>query len=368
MALLHFNNVGIAALTVAVPDFIQKINTNPEFVYAAYARNFIKKMGIRQRHISLTEQTCTDLGYAAIIKALNKAKWKSESIDALIFLSQTPDFNPGTGNSFMLLNHLGLSGDILAFDITLGCSSFPYGLSVCSSLLQQNGINRIAMVCGDTQWSFTTNKESLLQEGVFIFGEGTAVLLLENEYNKSIDIALHSDGKGYKYLYNPCAGSRNNWRHGRMIHLDDGTQVPVLPAKSGTYMDGVEITAFSTNTVVSSIKDFLANIKMDINSYDGLILHQANKQIINAIARKLDTKNIDVPISLDRYGNTSGASVLLTIADAYANKGNREIDLCIAAYGIGLSWGVASLRINSDKIEPIFTCSERFEEGFIDPN
>ncbi len=368
MALLHFDNVGIAALACAVPSFVQKINTDPGFAHASYVKSFVKKMGVTQRHISITEQTCTDLGYAALMRALTKAQWETDSLDALIFMSQTPDFNPGTGNAFVLLNHLGLSTRVLAFDITLGCSSFPYGLSVCASLLQQKAINRIAMICGDTQWSFTAEKESLLQENIFIFGEGTAALLLEKSTDNPIDIALYSDGSGYKYLYNPCSGSRNNWRHGSTMRLRDGAQIPVLPAKAGAFMDGIEITVFSTQTVVSSITNFLAGIGRPITSYDGLVLHQANKQIVNTIAKKLGADTIDVPLSLDRYGNTSGASVLLTMADAYAGRRDKALDLLVAAYGVGLSWGLVSMRLDPAVVEPIFTSDCRFEEGFIDPD
>lgn len=364
MAILHFDNVGIASLTCAVPEFTQQVNEDPDFVGAAYIKNFVKKIGIRQRQVSLIEQTSSDLGHAAVERALNAAGWEAQSLDALIFLTQMPDFNPGTGNAFVMHKHLGLPPSCMAFDITLGCSSFPYGLAVCASFLQQEHIHRIAMISGDNVWSCVPGKDALLGENAFLFGEGTTALLLEKKEDSPLDLSLFSDGAGYEYLFNPVAGSRNNWRAGTTITLCNGREVEVPRAKGGQYMDGPEITVFSTTTVVDAIKGFLERIGRSISSYDGLVLHQANRQIVRTIAKRVGADEGKVPLSLDRYANTSGASVPLTIADAY---GGREgmLSLLTCAYGIGLSWGIASFNIDAAVIQPIFRTDRRFDEGYI---
>lgn len=364
MALLHFDNVGIAALACAVPEFTQCVNEDPDFEYAAYVRSFLKKIGIRQRQVSLIEQTTTDLGHAAVENALAKAGWAAESLDALIYLSQMPDFNPGTGNAFVMHKRLGLPFSCMAFDITLGCSSFPYGLAVCASLLQQAHINRIAMISGDNVWSCVPCKEVLLGENVFLFGEGTTALLLEKREDSPIDLSLLSDGSGYEYLFNAAAGARNNWRQGKTLRLSSGQEITVPPARGGQYMDGPEITTFSTTTVVDALREFLERTGRPISAYDGLILHQANRQIVRAIAKRIGATEAQVPLSLDRYANTSGASVPLTIADAYAGR-EGMLSLLACAYGIGLSWGIASFNIDASVIQPIFKTDRRFDEGYI---
>lgn len=365
MAILHFDNVGIAALACAVPEITQCVNEDPGPEDAAYVRSFVKKIGIRQRQISLCEQTTTDLGHAAVEKALAFAGWEANSLDALIYLSQMPDFNPGTGNAFVMHKHLGLPSSCMAFDITLGCSSFPYGLVVCASLLQQAHINRVAMISGDNVWSCVPRKEMLLGENVFLFGEGTTALLLEKKENSPLDASLFSDGSGYQYLFNPVAGSRNNWRTGTKITLENGNEVEVPSSKGGQYMDGPEITAFSTTTVVDAIRGFLERIGRPISSYDGLVLHQANRQIVRTIAKRVGADEAQVPLSLDRYANTSGASVPLTIADAYGGRREGMLSLLTCAYGIGLSWGIASFNIDAAVIQPIFRTDRRFDEGYI---
>lgn len=207
MAYLHFDNIGIAALAGAVPEFVQHINTDPHHPRAAYIHDYMRQTGIRQRHISITEQTATDLGFAAIQLALERAGWRAADLDALVFVGQTPDFNPGTGNSYVMHNHLKMRDDAFALDLAQGCAGFPYGLSVCASYLRQPGIRRVAMVAGDTFWVDYANREELLGAADFLSGEGSIAILLEKRADSPLALALYSDGSGYCSLYSPAVGA-----------------------------------------------------------------------------------------------------------------------------------------------------------------
>lgn len=361
MAFLHFDNVGIAALAGALPEHVQKINMDPAHPRAAYIAQFVKQTGVRQRHISITEQTATDVGYIAMLKAMERAGWEADSLDGLIFLTQTPDFNMGTGNAFVLHNHLGMREDALVFDIAQGCASFPSGLSVCAALLQQPHIKRIAMVTGDAHWQQAPSRKALLAQSVFLHGEGCTALLLERRDDSPMDISLYSDGKGYCFLYNPWGGIRHAWR-----------KVPgILPNgevyKGGSYMDGMEITSFSTMRVVDTIKEFLKRQNRTMDDYDGLVLHQANRQIIKTMARRLKVDLSKVPMTIEHLANTDGASATLTLVDAYAGCRKDQLKLLISAFGIGLSWGVVSLTIDPAVIAPMVTTSNRFDQDFLKP-
>lgn len=362
MALLHFENIVIAALAGALPEHVQKIDMDPRHPRAAYITSFVKQTGVRQRHVSITEQTATDLGYTALRKALDRAGWEANSLDGLIFLTQTPDFNNATGNAFVLHNHLGLNQDTLAFDIAQGCASFPYGLSVCAALLQQPHIRRLAMVSGDTFWPMYSSAEDLLADSTFLIGEGSTALLLEKKESLPIDISLHSDGSGYHFLYHPLAGVRNAWRSVPGI-MPNGE----VYEGGGSYMDGMEITSFATMRVVDSIKGFLGELGKGLDNYDGLVLHQANRQIVKTMARRLKVDMDKVPTTMECLGNTNGASVTLTMVDAYADCKKERLNLLISAFGIGLSWGVVSLTIDPSVIVPMLTCSNRFEDDFLKP-
>ena len=356
---LEFNNIHIAALAGAVPSYVQKIEPE-KAIDSNYVRNFQKQTGILQRHISLTEQSSTDMAYGAAIKALEKADWEAKSLDALVFLSQMPDFNIGTGNAFIMHGRLGLPHNVLAYDITLGCSSFPFGLATCASLLQQKNINRCLMLTCDAQWHQYANKEELLSDQSFLHGEGATAILLEKKSNDELFVDLYSDGTGYHYLFNPFANVRNAWRMDKKVILPDGSDF--FCQGRHNYMDGLEITMFSTTTVVESMKKFIEMRNKNIDDYDGLVLHQANMQIMKTIAKRMKISMDKVPVSVDRFANTSGTSLSLTLVDAYAMCPKDKLRLLTCAFGIGLSWGIAEIELEPSVIAPIFQYDGRCDE------
>lgn len=358
---LEFDNIRIAGIAAVVPSYVQKIEpektANPDYI-----RNFQKQTGIKQRHISLTEQTGTDLAYGATLKVLERAGWEKDSIDAVVFLSQMPDFNIGTGNAFIMHNRLNLPANVLAYDITLGCSSFPFGMATCASLLQQKNINRILVLSSDPHWHLYNNKEELLADQSFLHGEAaTAVLLEKRSPGSELSMDLYTDGSGYRSLFNPFAGVRNTWRQDKTVALPEG--VELRHSGKYNYMDGLEITLFSTTTVVESIKKFMQGKNRTAEDYDGLVLHQANMQIMKTIARRLKFPMDKVPVTVDRFANTSGTSLPLTLVDAYAGHQKNKLRLLTCAFGIGLSWGVAEIELEPEVISPVFTYDGRFDDA-----
>ena len=366
MPYLDFSNVSIAALAGCTPTPVQSLEkakkSIPEKVIA-----FQKLTGVIERHISLTRQTAVDLGCSAAKRAMNSIGWGPESLDGIIFLTQTPDFNAGTGNSFLAHYILGLRSDALAFDIPLACSSFPYGLSVAASLLQQQHIQRLLVISGDSQWHFYPDGNPVAYpDSAFMFGESATALLLEKDQTaKRMTIALHTDGSGYKYLYNPLGGVRNAWISVKSILLPNGDTF-TSSGKFG-YMDGIEILNFSTTTVVDSIREFMHTTAASFDNYDGLVLHQANLKIIKTIAKRLRVNMDKVPVSLDRYGNTSGASTPFTMVTAYAGGNKDELTLLCCSFGTGLSWGIVSLTLRPKNIVPVFYTDDRFAEADAKP-
>lgn len=361
MATFHFDNVKIAGVGAAVPEFVQAINLDPAHPHAAYNASFAKQTGVRQRHISITEQTGVDLGYVATMAALEKAGWQPGDLDGLIFLTQTPDFNMATGNAFLLHRHLNLPETTFVSDVAQGCGAFPYGLAMACAYMSQPGINRIAIVAGDIMWSAYPGRDALLAAPIFLTGDGVAAVLLEKVENSSpMDMELFSDGSGYHFLYSPWEGSRHAWRRtpGRLPNGE--------PYAGGAYMDGLEITAFSTMRVTDDIKEFLAKRNLAVEDFDGVILHQANLQILRAMRHRLRASPDRFPMTIDKFANTNGASVLLTLVDAYGGQ-SGEARLLISAFGIGLSWGIVSLFLNKSVIAPMRYSAHRFEEDFLAP-
>ena len=361
---LQHKGIHIAALSCAVPAHVQKIELNENDENFSYMKSFVRQIGITQRHISVTEQTCVDTGYAAAVAALKRAALEATDLDAVVFLTQTPDFNPGTSNSILIQHRLGMRKDVLAFDVPLGCSAFPYGLNICSSLMAQPSINKVLMIIGDTHWCDYPNKESLLNSKKFMSGESTTAAILDKQGADELDIALYTDGSGYKYLFAPSFGARNKWRqYTNTARMPNGTIVG-----KGEYMDGIEITSFATTTVVDSLKEFLNDRNETIDDYDGIVLHQANKQIVKTIAKRLNAGKDKVPSTLEKYGNTDGATVPTTIVDAYANCEKDKLKLLTCAFGVGLSWGIASFSIETKNIVPVIEVEDDvFSEALVEP-
>ena len=361
MANFHYDNINIAGIACAVPEASQFINTDPAHPAASYNANFTKQTGIKQRHISKTEQTGVDLGYIALQAALKKANWLPESLDGLIFLTQTPDFNMATGNAFLLHKHLNLPDTVFVFDVAQGCAAFPYGLSLAGAYLQQKSIKRIALVIGDVMWPTYANRAELENAATFLTGDAVGAVLVEKKAEASeLDITLFSDGAGYHFLYDPWGGTRNRWRHvpGK---LPNGEVY-----NGGPYMDGLEIMSFSTMRVTEDIKKFMYDHGWTLDDFDSVILHQANLQILKTMRRRLRIGEDKFPISVDRYANTNGASVLVSMADTYGGQ-TGKIRLLVSAFGIGLSWGIAALDIQKGIIAPMQFTNHKFDEDLLSP-
>ena len=365
MPFLTFDNVAIAGMAAAVPSHVQTLEDARKKM-PDRVKSFEKVTGVHQRHISITRQTTVDLGVHAARRALERAGWPPDSLDGIIFFSQTPDFDSGAGNAFLAHCLLELKQDCLAFDISLACSSFPYGLSVGASLLAQPAISRLLLIFGDTQWAYYAKGIPVaLPDGGFMFGEAsTAVLLEKSDAAKPMRIALFTDGSGYKYLFNPFGGCRNAWEKGPVFRLPNGD---IYRAGMGKYMDGPEITSFSTTRVVADIQNFMTATGHTPADYDSIILHQANRQIIRTIAKRLGINPESLPSTLDRYGNTSGASASLVIIDTYAGCAKPDVFLLASAFGTGLSWGVASFHLAPSVISPTEPCDTKFDEGTVIP-
>lgn len=366
MSFLSYSNINIAGLAGAVPAHIQYRDMSQD---DRRSKSFFKRTGVKQRHISLTGQTNMDMAYVASKTILKKAEWDVKSLDAICSFTQSPDFFPGPGNAHLLQYRLGLRQDALVLDSTMGCSAFSYALATAASFLQNPNIKRLLIVCGDSHWYQYASAGAILSHNEFLHGEGSVAILLERkEQSPLININLHADGSGYKYLFAPFGGIRNKHKHKDTVVLPDGTTFhstkDAVANNMVEYMDGLEVTSFATSTVVKSIQNFLE--QGSLHDFDGLILHQANIQIITTIAKRLELDMDKVPVSVDRYGNTNGATIPITMVDAYADSQKDSLALITAGFGVGLSWGIASFSIAPAVIEPMILVEDDiFEEAVV---
>ena len=348
----EYNGIKISCIAASVPKNridIAEMASNPS-EDPRFIKSFIKKTGIAAKHKCGMNQTAADFSYTAAKQIEATGRFKPEEIGILINVTQNPDYRtPST--ALVLHKRLELKKDCIAFDVNLGCSGFVYGVSLAASLLKTSNAVKALVFIGDT---LSRGRKDLRidqrsSNTTLLFGDASAAVLLEKDDNSCIKSALMSDGTGHKALSTPY----NAWKH------------PVGPETIPG--DDIAVFNFTINEVPVLLKEFTKVIGTDILSYDALILHQANMMIIKNIAKRVDMPMDKVPVSLDRFGNTSGASVPLTIVDTYGSLENaKEIKLLTSGYGVGLSWGVVEVRINTKDILPLTYGNDYYDDGYPD--
>ncbi len=342
MAFLDIKNVRIAGISAGVPKNIIKNEGDVVKSKDYDASSFVKTTGVVERRVSMT-LTTSDLGLCAAEHLISELNWNKSEIDALIFLSQTPDYIlPAT--ACVLQDKLGLSKDCYAMDISLGCSGWVYGLSNISSLISAaNGeIRKALLIVGDAKGRAIVPLDPL-------FGHAATVTALEFNLNsKGLKFNFGTDGSGYDAIIIPDGGSRNPVTEESFKYEDfEGKQLNRLM----DYMKGMDVFSFGITVPPKSIKKLAVRYDFDLLDCDYYVFHQANMKMIDMIIKKLKLTSDKVPSCMAHFGNTSSASIPLTIVTQLKEKTNRKTTkfLC-CGFGVGLSWGTVAFESDNDMI------------------
>ena len=362
MSSFSFNNVALRAFAAATPSNVIKADLSDR-----RAAKFVKQMGVEQVHLSALEQTPIDLGYVALTQALAQVQWQPQDLDLVIFDTQSPDFWGGASDSSLIHHYFNLREDCATFDMSVGCSAFPYSLTVACSMLQNTtDVKKIALLMGDVEWSSYRSKEELLTSKQNLFGDATGVVLLEKidaGAAPAITTKLFAQGHGYLHLFS-APTTRDVWhRDAPHYILPNGVKRQHDPNCLFSYMDGIAIHEFSTGKVVDCIKE---QYGAAIQDYDYYVFHQANKQIISTITARLELDPSKVLISYDQYGNTAAATALTTICHKLADL-DRPAHIFNASFGIGLSWGFSDFIIEPHTVSAIIPTDHHFTEHCLKP-
>lgn len=355
-----FENIKIGGIAVAVPT--KEVNIDsfiPNFGEESI-RKFKKMTGVCKLRRADEHQTASDLGYVAAKKLILEKGIDLSTINALIFVSQSPDYKiPAT--ACVLHKRLALSKDCLAYDINLGCSGYLYGLQTVCSCMQNSNINRALLIVGDTSSKMVSQED---RSAVMLFGDAGSATLLEKEENApEIKASFRTKGDGYRAIIMQGGGYRNPVASSEYCLWEDGN----IRSDYDLYMNGMDVFNFTISEVPNLIEDFMVVEGTNPEDYDCLVMHQANLFILKQVAKKIKFPMDKVPISINEYGNTSVTSIPLTLSkicnDRYANC--KEINTLMSGFGIGLSWGVMSARLKTSDVMPIIYSNECFLEGGI---
>ena len=305
------------------------------------------KVGIYERRFADPDVCSSDLCFAAAEKLLIDNNIDRDEIDLLVFLSQTPDYRmPAT--SIILQERLKLRNSVIAFDINLGCSGFLYGLSIVYSFMQQQGLRKALFLDGETRSKVYSPKD---RRSAFLFGDaGVAALIERDERFGDSYFSLNSDGSRSDLIKIVGGG----YRHPSSLETLKEKIVDEygnIRSDEQGYMRGADVFNFVIVEIPKDIKHLLNFTNTDKECIDYYIFHQANDFINSYIAKKLKLDIGKMPSTIHKYGNTSSVSIPLTIVSElqHALNGTNKL-LMLSAFGVGLSWGTAILRLADCRI------------------
>lgn len=343
MALSKFEHVNITGISIVVPE--KEINIYNE---AEYYNNSIKKIdrmrkmvGFWKRRVADKTTTPADLAYNAAENLIKDMNIDKNSIDALIFIVQGPDYtNPST--AYFLHDKLGLSQNCIATDINQGCVGWVFGLHMASMMIESGAYNKILLLNGDTP---SVGIDPSNRNSAPIFGDGGCATLLEYSSEKNASYYnIDTISSGYDAIISPFSGARFrlDWTKAtefELLHnlinekimMPTGMEVPLM----GGYMDGIAVFDFTIKIVPENIKTLLKEANLTQEEIGSLCLHQANKQIIQAVGTEAGFDLEKVPYSaFENYGNNTMCSIPTTLA--CLDNDVKKDKLCCCAYGNGL--------------------------------
>ena len=342
MALLNVRNVAIKGISACVPKTVEENRNLSVFSSVEDAEKFMLSTGVERRRRTSADICTSDLCLAAAERLLQELHWERNTVDCLIFVSQTPDYIlPAT--SCILQNRLGLNEECYALDISLGCSGWVYGLSVLASLLTSGTMKRGLLLAGDT----TLKPVSPHDKSAWpLFGEAGTVTAIEFE-NQADGFHFHfsTDGSGYDAIIIPEGGYRNPVSHLSFEYqeLEEG----ISRNKLHTILNGMDVFSFGISKAPQTVNKLLELIGKEKTDIDYVLFHQANKFMNEKIRKKLKLTAEQVPYSLKNFGNTSSATIPLTLVTQLQKELiTRDLSIIGCGFGVGLSWGSAYFEIS----------------------
>lgn len=347
MATIKFQNVGITAISACVP---KKIFSNYDLGYLVPEESLEKliiSIGIKEKRFADKDVCSSDLCYKAARKLMDDNNIDPLSIDMLLFLTMTPDFiTPPT--SSILQHRLGLPTSTACLDLSLACSGFVYVLSTAFAYASMNGLDRVLVLVGETMSKLANPRDRV---NFPLYGDaGTACLVEKGNFKESVFV-LTADGEGEDMVKIPHGGFRYPFTADSLVDKE---------REEGNYrkdvditMDGIGTFNHAINAVPKQVKQLMKAASITADDVDYLVSHQANKFMIDFIVKRLKFDPNKVPFCLSKYGNTSCASIPLTIVSELAGKLNGEKKILLSAIGAGWSFGTAYMITENVKVSPV---------------
>lgn len=342
MALLKINNIKIKGISACAPSNIEENRDYPFFEREDIER-IIEAIGVERRRVLKKGQTCSDLAYYAAEKLIAELGWEKESIGLIAFCSPSRDYiQPDT--ACILQGRLGLPHSTMAFDMTLGCSAWGYGVTTVGSIMQTGAIKRALVLNGN----MGSAENSLYDRTIWpLIGDAGTVTAIEYEEGAAIWCDAGTKGEDYQALIIPAGGRRNPVTEESLKLREDAEGIK--RADIHLRMNGMEVFSFGLKTAPRSIEAVMEFAGKKKEDADIVLFHQASYYMLKKIVKKLKLDPDKVPFSLFEWGNTGACSLPYTMVTERAEQlrnGKNKVIAC--AFGVGFSW--ATLYFETDNL------------------
>ena len=304
-------------------------------------------IGLNVRFVADENTTALDLCTSAAKELLSLAERESASIDALIFVTQTPDhFQPS--NASIAHKYLKLKKDCAAFDVNLGCSGYVYGLWLAAMMVETQSCKTVLLVAGDTMSKCVNPRDRSVAP---LFGDaGSATLIKYSDEKRPSWYSLYSDGKGSEHILIPAGGFRQ--RADKKAFAEEVDSEGNSRSPADLFINGAEVFNFSIKEEPPSVKSILEYAGLSGDSIDAFVFHQANRYIVKNVARRLNIPLEKLPLeTVEKFGNQSCASIPFTLCHCLSETlRSAKLQVLLSGFGSGLSWASSVLMLEQLKV------------------
>ena len=343
MASFPIPHLRVSAVCAVVPTQ-EAHNPDSDLLNDSADTDFVRRVGIRTRRIAPASLCASDLCVRAASEVLDRASVRPEAIGALVFVTQTPDY-PLPGNSMLAQRELGLSASTCLLDLNQGCAGYVYGLASLAALMTVAGIDKGLLLVGDTITRLLSAQD---QSTLRLFSDaGSATLVEASPDAAPMYFNLGSDGGGAEVIQVKGGGARQPFGPESLVLR--GAEPTVQRAPIHLAIRGLDVLHYVLKYVEPSIRELLTAANADVDTPDYYVLHQANRILNRSLLSRLGVTEDKAPETLFDYGNTSCASIPVTMCRRLGEKlSTGRTTLLLSGFGAGFSWGNAL--ITSDSI------------------
>lgn len=299
-----------------------------------------EKSGIWARHLAAAGETASDLGYQAAARLLQRGLVAADEIDYLLFCTQAPDhYLPSA--ACVLQQRLGLGKHIGAFDYNLGCSGMIYGLQLAQALVASRAARHVLLITADTYSKYIHPRDRTVRA---LFGDGAAATLIgpSRGAGRIGTFVVGTDGAGAMNLVVPAGGLRTPRSAETAEEWTD--EAGCTRSQDHLFMDGPAIFTFAITTVPRAVKSLLEKAGLTAGDIDWYVYHQANKYMLENLAKRSKVPDEKMLIDVRDIGNTVSASIPIALQRAVeAGQIRSGQRLLLVGFGVGYSWGVCDV-------------------------